>query len=43
MLAGWMLDQSTFGWPLLVCATLKITYDLLLLRMFKDLRPPEER
>jgi MFS family permease len=42
MLAGWMLDQSTFGWPLLVCAALKITYDLLLLRMFKDVRPPEE-
>ena len=43
MLAGWMLDQSTFGWPLLMCAALKITYDLLLLRMFKDVRPPEER
>ena len=43
MLAGWMLDKSTFGWPLLMCATLKITYDLLLLRMFKDVRPPEER
>ncbi|MFM1790486.1 MAG: hypothetical protein RLZZ526_813 [Actinomycetota bacterium] len=43
VLAGWMLDQSTFGWPLLVCAVLKITYDLLLLRMFKDVRPPEER
>ena len=43
MLAGWMLDRSNFGWPLLMCATLKITYDLLLLRMFKDVRPPEER
>jgi hypothetical protein len=28
---------------LLMCATLKISYDLLLLRMFKDVRPPEER
>ena len=43
VLAGWMLDQSTFGWPLLVCAACKITYDLLLLTMFKDVRPPEER
>ena len=43
VLAGWMLDHSTFGWPLLLCAACKITYDLLLLRMFKDVRPPEER
>ena len=43
VLAGWMLDQSTFGWPLLVCAACKITYDLLLLAMFRDVRPPEEQ
>ena len=42
ILAGWMLDHSTFGWPLLICAACKIVYDLLLLRMFKDVRPPEE-
>ena len=42
VLAGWMLDQSTFGWPLLICAACKITYDLLLLVMFRDVRPPEE-
>jgi MFS family permease len=41
--AGWMLDQSTFGWPLIMCAACKITYDLLLLKMFKDVRPPEEQ
>lgn len=40
--AGWMLDHSTFGWPLIICAICKITYDLLLLQMFKDVRPPEE-
>lgn len=40
--AGWMLDHSTFGWPLLICATLKITYDLILLRQFRHIRPPEE-
>ncbi|MFM9226367.1 MAG: MFS transporter, partial [Actinomycetota bacterium] len=43
VLAGWMLDHSTFGWPLLLCAACKITYDLLLLTMFRDVRPPEER
>ena len=42
MLAGWMLDHSTFGWPLLICAACKITYDLLLLAMFRNVRPPEE-
>ena len=41
--AGWMLDQSNFGWPLLACAALKITYDLLLLVQFRHVRPPEEQ
>ena len=41
--AGWMLDQSNFGWPLLACAALKITYDLLLLVQFRHIRPPEEQ
>ncbi len=31
--AGWMLDHSTFGWPLIIAGSLKATYDLLLLRM----------
>ena len=31
--AGWMLDRSTFGWPLIIGGSLKIVYDLLLLRM----------
>ncbi len=30
--AGWMLDHSTFGWPLLIGGGLKASYDLLLLR-----------
>lgn len=42
LLAGWMLDHSTFAWPLLICAVLKITYDFLLLLMFRNVRPPEE-
>jgi len=40
--AGWMLDHSTFGWPLLICAVLKITYDVILLWQFRHIRPPEE-
>jgi uncharacterized membrane protein YccC len=31
--AGWMLDHSTFGWPLIIAGVLKAIYDLLLLRM----------
>jgi len=40
--AGWMLGQSTFGWPLIIGGALKALYDLLLLRQFRDIRPPEE-
>lgn len=41
--AGWMLDQSRFAWPLLICATCKIIYDFLLLWQFRHIRPPEEQ
>ena len=40
--AGWMLQHSSFGWPLLIAGTLKITYDLTLLALFRNVRPPEE-
>ncbi|HEX9260075.1 MAG TPA: MFS transporter, partial [Acidimicrobiales bacterium] len=40
--AGWMLGRSTFGWPLVIGGVVKATYDLLLLKQFRDLRPPEE-
>jgi len=40
--AGWMLDHSTFGWPLIIAGTLKFVYDSLLLMMFRNIRPPEE-
>ena len=43
MLAGWLLTLSPFGWPLVVCGGLKIVYDLLLLGMFRRVRPPEEQ
>lgn len=42
LLAGYLLGVSTFGWPLVIAGSLKITYDLLLLGMFRDIRPPEE-
>lgn len=41
-LAGYLLSVTVFGWPLIVCGTLKIVYDLLLLRMFRRVAPPEE-
>ena len=41
-LAGWMLGASSFGWPLLVAGGVKIAYDLLLLVLFRKIRPPEE-
>jgi MFS family permease len=43
VLAGAMLARSTFGWPLIVAGSLKITYDLLLLKAFGSVRPPEEQ
>jgi MFS family permease len=43
LLAGWMLDQSTFGWPLVIAGVLKGSYDVLLLAMFRHHRPPEEQ
>jgi MFS family permease len=42
-IAGWMLGLSSFGWPLVVGGVLKIGYDLLMLRMFSTVRPPEEQ
>jgi len=42
MIAGWLLTQSPFGWPLVICGGLKIVYDLLLLALFRRVRPPEE-
>ncbi len=32
--AGWMLDHSHFGWPLLCAGICKLAYDFLLLMMF---------
>lgn len=38
LLAGSLLQVSTFGWPLVLGGLLKITYDLLLLLQFKHVR-----
>jgi len=42
-LAGFLLTVSSFGWPLVAAGSLKIIYDLLLLALFRKLRPPEEQ
>lgn len=38
-LAGQLLSMTAFGWPLLVGGAMKATYDLILLKMFRDVPP----
>jgi MFS family permease len=35
-LAGLLLEKTSFGWPLLCAGTIKVTYDLLLLALFRE-------
>jgi predicted MFS family arabinose efflux permease len=42
-IAGYLLTLSSFGWPLVIGGTIKAVYDLLLLVMFRRVRPPEEQ
>jgi len=42
-IAGFLLTITSFGWPLVVCGALKIVYDLMLLGLFRKVKPPEER
>ena len=42
LVAGVMLQHSTFGWPLIIAGCVKIVYDLTLLALFHDVHPPEE-
>jgi len=42
VLAGYLLGLSSFGWPLVLGGGLNSLYDLLLLFMFRKVRPPEE-
>ncbi len=40
--AGMMLDASSFGWPLILAGSLKVSYDLLLLFQFRRVTPQDE-
>jgi MFS family permease len=42
-LAGLLFSAAMFPWPLVIGGGLKIAYDLLLLRQFQKVKPPEER
>jgi predicted MFS family arabinose efflux permease len=42
MLAGLMMQAGGLGLPLVFAGVTKITYDLLLWREFRKLKPPEE-
>ena len=39
LLAGAMLQHSSFGWPLIVGGVCKLIYDVLLLILFRSVRP----
>jgi MFS family permease len=42
LLAGALLERSSFGWPLVCAGALKATYDLLIFSRFAHRRPAEE-
>jgi MFS family permease len=42
VLAGLLLNATTFGWPLVISGAMKCGYDLLLLARFRGVRPMEE-
>jgi MFS family permease len=42
-IAGALFAAGLAAWPLLICGTLKIAYDLLLLFAFRHIKPPEEQ
>ena len=41
LIAGMLLARTTFGWPLVIAGVMKITYDLLLLALYRDVREEE--
>ena len=43
IMAGYLLGLSSFGWPLVIGGAINSLYDLVLLFMFRSVRPPEER
>ena len=42
-LAGALFAAGYEAWPLVICGTLKIVYDVALLWAFSHVKPPEER
>jgi len=42
LIAGYLLELSSFGWPLVIAGSVKIVYDLLFLANFRSVPPPEE-
>ncbi len=40
LIAGILLNRTTFGWPLVIAGVIKISYDLSLLALYRDV--PEE-
>jgi MFS family permease len=42
LLSGSLLAVSPFGWPLVIGGSLKIIYDVALLRRFAAVKPPDE-
>jgi MFS family permease len=42
-IAGALFAAGFTAWPLMICGTLKIAYDLLLLWAFRHIKPPEEQ
>lgn len=40
LLAGWMLSQSSFGWPLVLAGCIKLAYDALLYARFRGIDGP---
>jgi predicted MFS family arabinose efflux permease len=43
LVAGAMLERTSFGWPLVCGGAVKALYDVLLLIQFRAHRPPDER
>ena len=41
-ISGYLLNVSSFAWPLLIGGAVKMIYDVTLLAMFRHIRPPEE-
>lgn len=42
LIAGYLYSISPFAWPLIISGVLKITYNGMLLAMFRKVRPPED-